>query len=116
VVALRTRGFRIKLSSVFELEENARRDLEEIGRTYMPFGKFGPAHFPPRGVPIWDLPLEYLSWFATKGGFPKGRLGVLLQMIHQMKVEGLDSVFDPLRKKAGGRTQLRTPNRRDFEF
>ena len=84
-----------------------QRDLEEIGRTCMPFGKHGPAHHPPHGVPVYDLPVEYLAWFAAKGGFPKGRLGVLLQMVHQMKVDGLDMVFDGLRKARGGRTRLR---------
>ena len=85
-------------------------DLADIARTRMPFGKFGPAHFPPRGVPLYDLPVEYLAWFARKGGFPQGRLGELLRMIHQMKVDGLDSVFDEFRRKAGGRTALRQPN------
>ena len=91
-------------------------ELEEIGRTCMPFGKHGPLHHPPHGVPIYDLPVEYLAWFAAKGGFPKGRLGTLLQMVHQMKVEGLDGVFDVLRKKRGGRTQLRPSRAREFEF
>ena len=86
-------------------------DFADIARTRMPFGKFGPAHFPPRGVPIYDLPVEYLAWFASRGGFPKGRLGELLRMIHQMKVDGLDEVFDELRRRAGGKTPLRTPNR-----
>jgi uncharacterized protein (DUF3820 family) len=90
-----------------ELERQMQRDLEEIGRTCMPFGKHGPAHHPPHGVPIYDLPVEYLAWFAAKGGFPKGRLGLLLQMVHQMKVDGLDVVFDGLRKARGGRTRLR---------
>ena len=27
-------------------------DLADLARTRMPFGKFGPAHFPPRGVPL----------------------------------------------------------------
>jgi len=99
-----------------ELAEQMQRDLEEIGRTCMPFGKHGPAHHPPNGVPIYDLPVEYLAWFAAKGGFPKGRLGVLLQMIHQMKVDGLDVVFDTLRKRHGGRTQLRPERKRNFEF
>ena len=99
-----------------ELAEQMQRDLEEIGRTCMPFGKHGPAHHPPNGVPIYDLPVEYLAWFAAKGGFPKGRLGVLLQMVHQMKVDGLDVVFDTLRKRRGGRTQLRPARHRNFEF
>ncbi len=93
-----------------------QRDLEEIGRTCMPFGKHGPAQHPPRGVPIYDLPVEYLAWFAAKGGFPKGRLGELLQMVHQMKVDGLDLVFDVFRKARGGRTRLRTPFQREHVF
>jgi uncharacterized protein (DUF3820 family) len=87
-------------------------DFADIARTHMPFGKFGPEHFPPRGVPLYDLPVEYLAWFARKGGFPKGRLGELLRIVHQMKVDGLDEVFDELRRKAGGKRPLRTPNRR----
>lgn len=86
-------------------------DMADIATTFMPFGKFGPAHFPPRGVPLYDLPVEYLAWFERKGGFPKGRLGELLRMVHQMKVDGLDEVFDQFRRRAGGRTPLRQPNR-----
>lgn len=85
-------------------------DLAEIARTRMPFGKFGPAHFPPRGVPIYDLPVEYLGWFAGQGGFPRGRLGELLRMVYQMKVDGAESAFDPMRRRAGGQTPLRQPH------
>ena len=86
-------------------------DLADLARTRMPFGKFGPAHFPPRGVPLYDLPVEYLAWFARKDCFPQGRLGELLRMVHQMKVDGLDEICDPLRRRAGGRTVLRPPKR-----
>lgn len=90
-----------------DLMAKMRADLEEIGRTYMPFGRFGPGNFPPKGVPLYDLPAEYLAWFPTKGGFPKGRLGKLMEMVYQMKVDGSDAVFDPFRRRAGGRTKLR---------
>ena len=96
-----------------EMEELARKmaaDLAAIEKTFMPFGKFGPEHFPPSGVPIFDLPAEYLQWFATKG-FPKGRLGELLQIVYQMKADGSESAFDEMRRRRGGRTQLR-PRRR----
>jgi hypothetical protein len=86
-------------------------DLADIAAIRMPFGKYGPDHYPPRGVPLYDLPVEYLGWFVKKGGFPKGRLGELLRIVHQMKVDGLDEVFDEMRRRAGGRTPLRTPNR-----
>lgn len=81
-------------------------ELAEIERMHMPFGRFGPANFPPRGVPIYDLPAEYLQYFAVKG-FPKGRLGELLRIVYQMKVDGADCAFDPARRRAGGRTALR---------
>jgi hypothetical protein len=99
-----------------DLAGHMQRELEEIGCTCMPFGKHGPLHHPPHGVPIYDLPVEYLAWFAAKGGFPKGRLGILLQMVHQMKVEGLDAVFDVLRNQRGGRTPLRPTRPKEFEF
>ncbi|HET6408347.1 MAG TPA: DUF3820 family protein [Chthoniobacteraceae bacterium] len=81
-------------------------DLNEIGCTHMPFGKYGPEHFPPRGIPLYDLPLEYLVWFERRG-FPQGRLGELLRILHQLKTDGCDEVFDEFRKRRGGRTSLR---------
>ena len=82
------------------------RDLAEIEATCMPFGRFGPEKFPPRGVPLYDLPAEYLGWFAQKG-WPRGRLGQLLQMVYQMKVDGSEIAFAEMRARAGGRTNLR---------
>ncbi len=87
-------------------------DLAAIEGMFMPFGRYGPEEFPPRGVPIFDLPVEYLGWFASKGSFPKGQLGLLLRIVHQMKVDGLDTVFDPMRARRGGRTPLRASRRR----
>jgi uncharacterized protein (DUF3820 family) len=76
----------------------AAEDLAEIRRTYMPFGKYGPEHFPPHGRRIYDLPLEYLLWFRQKG-FPKGRFGELLRIVCQMKADGCDEVFDHFRQR-----------------
>ena len=50
-----------------ETEKAAAAQLEMIGRYHMPFGMFGPKHYPPKGVPIYDLPAEYLAWFALEG-------------------------------------------------
>lgn len=82
------------------------QDLKDIEALHMPFGKYGPDHYPPRGVPLYDLPVEYLAWFQRKG-FPQGRLGDLLRVLHQLKVDGCDEVFDPIRRRRGGRTSLR---------
>ncbi len=96
-----------------ELAARMAEDMAAIERMRMPYGKFGPQHFPPHGVPIFDLPVEYLAWFAQKG-FPKGRLGDLLKIVHQMKADGSDFAFDDMRKRNGGRTPLREPRRRDW--
>ena len=91
------------------------RVLGDIARASMPFGKFGPKDFPPRGVPIYDLPYEYLAYFARKG-FPAGRLGELMEFVFLAKQDGADAVFDPLRTLAGGRTNLRKTRRKEWRF
>jgi len=97
------------------LAEHMAADLAIIARTRMPFGKFGPEHFPPRGIPIYDLSAEYLQWFSQRG-WPSGELGRLLQIVYQMKADGSDAAFDPMRRAAGGRSALRHPRRRDFKM
>ena len=98
-----------------DTEAAAAAQLELIGRYYMPFGMFGPKNYPPKGVPIYDLPAEYLAWFALNG-FPEGRLGELLRVVYQTKADGCDAVFDSIRRKAGGRYKLRVANKRDWKF
>lgn len=102
-----------------DLEEQMRADaaaqLAEIATMCMPFGKYGPKAHPPRGVPIYDLPAEYLQYFAMRG-WPRGRIGELLRIVYQMKADGGDAVFEALRRRAGGRTVLRKPRRRAFDF
>ena len=86
--------------------EEFRQILAEIGDLHMPFGRYGPDRFPPRGIPVMDLPLEYLEWFRQKG-FPQGRLGELLEIVFEIKDVGMDSVFEPLREARGGRVSTR---------
>ena len=91
--------------------EDFRNLLAEIGGTHMPFGRFGMKEYPPSGVPIYDLPEEYLGWFKERG-FPKGRLGELMAQVYEIKAVGMDMVFDPLREARGGRFPLRQPRSR----
>jgi len=86
--------------------DDFRNLLRDIGKTNMPFGKFGPNFHPPNGVPIMDLPPEYLSWFKERG-FPKGQLGELMAHVCELKEVGMDQIFDPLRKANGGRVSVR---------
>jgi uncharacterized protein (DUF3820 family) len=57
----------------------------------MPFGKF-------KGCIICDLPVSYLEWFSRKG-FPPGKIGQLLQLQLEIKLNGLDYLLLPLKKK-----------------
>lgn len=95
--------------------EDFRNLLLEIGKTRMPFGKFGIKAYPPGGVPIMDLPEEYLAWFKERG-FPKGRLGELMAEVWEIKAVGMDRVFDPLRQTNGGRFRLQPTRRKSFGF
>ena len=95
--------------------DDFRNLLAEIGETHIPFGKFGIKAYPPAGVPIMDLPGEYLAWFYERG-FPKGRLGELMAQVFEIKGVGMDSVFDPIRHSRGGRYPLQPRRRRSIEF
>ena len=56
----------------------------------MPYGKY-------KGRLIADLPGHYLNWFAREG-FPRGELGTLLALMHELDHNGLRSLLDPLRQ------------------
>lgn len=66
--------------------------LKESSTTRMPFGRYGPENCPPSGLPIARLPLEYLLWFKARG-FPKNRVGELLQFVCELKEAGCEEFF-----------------------
>ena len=66
-----------------------REYLLKLARTRMPFGRF-------KGRLLIDLPEPYVVWFSRKG-FPKGELGKMLQLVYEIKANGLEYLFDPLR-------------------
>ena len=94
--------------------------LEQLTYYRMPFGMFGPREYPPKGVLLIDLPLEYLSWFHQRS-YPKGALGELMMQVYELKAVGMDHLFNPIRKIHGGRTILdpkkikRNEIKKDFE-
>ena len=63
----------------------------KLARYRMPFGKYA-------NRLLIDLPEPYVVWFANKG-FPKGELGELLSIVHEIKINGLEYLFTPLREK-----------------
>ena len=65
--------------------------LLQLTEMKMPFGKY-------KDRLLCDLPVSYLEWFVRKG-FPKGKLGMLLQTMYEIKLNGLDHLLLPLKKK-----------------
>ncbi len=63
--------------------------LLELVRMKMPFGKY-------KDRLLCDLPVSYLEWFQQKG-FPKGKLGILLETIYVIKLNGLEHLLKPLK-------------------
>lgn len=57
----------------------------------MPFGKY-------KGRLLCDLPDHYLEWFQREG-FPKGKLGIQLETMYVISLNGLRYLLDPLKKR-----------------
>jgi uncharacterized protein (DUF3820 family) len=63
--------------------------LQRLVNTEMPYGKY-------KGRLIADLPGHYLGWFAREG-FPRGDLGRLLALMHEIDHNDLRGLLVPLR-------------------
>ncbi len=63
--------------------------LIRLAAAKMPFGKYA-------GRLLIDLPETYVVWFKQKG-FPEGELGRMLSEVYEIKVNGLEYLFRPLR-------------------
>jgi uncharacterized protein len=64
-------------------------DFLRLARATMPFGRYA-------GYRLVDLPERYVVWLSQKG-FPPGELGELLRTVYEIKVNGLEYLFKPLR-------------------
>jgi uncharacterized protein len=70
------------------------KELLELAAMRMPFGKY-------QGRLLIDLPEPYVVWFA-RNGFPEGTLGKMLATVYEIKVNGLEYLFIPLRRGGTG--------------
>lgn len=95
--------------------ENLAEMLEAFATTHMPFGKYGPQHYPPKGLPIHQLPAEYLMWFKQKG-FPTGKIGRLLEALCEIHYTGAEAILAPLRKQTENPHPLRKARPKNFDF
>lgn len=64
--------------------------FRQLVQMKMPFGKF-------KGRLLCDLPVSYLEWF-NREGFPKNKLGQLLETMYEIKLNGLESLLEPLKR------------------
>ena len=64
--------------------------LIELVKMKMPFGKY-------KGTVLSNIPVTYLEWFKNKG-FPKSKLGVLLETLYEIKIKGLEGLLELLKK------------------
>lgn len=69
--------------------DTGHQALLELAAARMPFGRY-------QGRRLIDLPESYLVWFAGRG-FPEGALGRMLRAVYEIKLNGLEFLFDPLR-------------------
>lgn len=56
----------------------------------MPFGKYKDRY-------LIDLPEYYMVWYVNKG-FPKGQLGEQLQLVYELKLNGLEEMIRNIRR------------------
>ncbi len=72
-------------------QEANRQELVEAINYRMPFGKY-------EGQPLITIPEPYFAWFAQKG-FPDNKLGRYMELMHTIKINGLERQLYPFLKK-----------------
>lgn len=72
-------------------KSDPQNDLITLVTMRMPYGKY-------KGRLLADLPERYLVWYHAKG-FPEGKLGRLLGLIYEIKLNGLEYLLKPLREQ-----------------
>ena len=65
--------------------------LIKLAHTKMPYGKY-------EGRYLIDLPEYYVVWYYSKG-FPKGKLGDMLNQVYELKLNGLEYLIRDIQRK-----------------
>lgn len=64
--------------------------LIELVTKAMPFGRY-------KGTLYYRLPVSYLEWFS-RNGFPDGKMGMLLQTLYEIKLNGLEFLLERIKR------------------
>lgn len=70
--------------------ESQQQTLIKLAHAKMPFGKY-------EGWHLIELPEYYVVWYSNKG-FPKGELGRQLQLVYELKLNGLEELVRNIRR------------------
>lgn len=65
--------------------------LIKLAHTKMPFGKY-------EGKYLIELPEYYVVWYHNKG-FPAGQLGQQLQLVYELKLNGLENIIRNIQRQ-----------------
>ncbi len=68
-----------------------QKQLIDLAHAKMPFGKY-------EGKYLIDLPEYYIIWYANKG-FSTGKLGLQMQQVQELRLNGLESLIRNIRIK-----------------
>jgi hypothetical protein len=78
-------------SKEFPIQGLGGSELIKLSHTKMPYGKY-------EGRYLIDIPEYYIVWYSNKG-FPKGELGQQLQLIYELKLNGLEELIRNIKKQ-----------------
>ncbi|MBS9766495.1 MAG: DUF3820 family protein [Flavobacteriaceae bacterium] len=59
--------------------------LIDTANMKMPFGKY-------KGIYLIDIPEYYIVWYKNKG-FPNGKLGKMMELVYELKLNGLEDIL-----------------------
>ena len=62
--------------------------LIDVAKMKMPFGKY-------KGILLINLPEHYIVWYKNKG-FPTGKLGLMMGLVYELKLNGLEDLIRKL--------------------
>ena len=65
--------------------------LIDLAHTKMPYGKY-------KGTFLIELPEHYIVWYHAKG-FPKGKTGLMLGLVYELKLNGLEHLIRRIKKE-----------------